>query len=61
MDSLRTILFVIGGVFSAIGVLVSLRGYLRSIGKDKLDYRAYFKGMALIGMGVGLMALSEEL
>ena len=52
---------ILGGVMCVIGVFISLRGYWRSRRTDKLDYRAYFKGLFFILAGVGLLALSDYL
>ena len=44
----------------AVGVFISARGYWRSMRSEQMDSRSYFKGVALILLGVGLQVLSEQ-
>ena len=60
MDTLRTALMVLGGILMAVGVFISARGYWRSMRSEQMDSRSYFKGVALILLGVGLQVLSEQ-
>ncbi len=50
---------ILGGVVCLIGLFISLRGFWRSQSAEKLDTKSYFKGLALIIAGVGLMWLGE--